>query len=97
MANPLVSMGAPLTNPVSPVNIQNTEEFKQTMQSAKRMIGMLQAVKNPQKAIMQAAQQNPQLNATLQMLNGRSFQDACMEEYKKYGIDPTSIVEELRR
>lgn len=97
MANPLVSMGAPLANPpLNMQNMQNMEAFKKAIDSAKRMMQMLSAVKDPQKALMTVAQQNPQLSATLQILNGRSFQEACIEEYKKYGIDPSPIVGQLR-
>lgn len=95
MANPLVSMSAPLAKPVSSPNI-NMNAVKQAIDSAKRMMGMLQAVKDPQKALMMVAQQNPELNAALQMINGRSFQEVCIEEYKKYGIDPNPIVGQIR-
>lgn len=93
MANPLVSMGAPLKNPV--VN-PNMDAIKQAAQSAKRMMGMLQAVKDPQKALMMAAQQNPQLNAVMQMCQGRNPEQLFREECQKAGINPEEVMNLLR-
>lgn len=66
------------------------------IQSAKRMMAMLQAAKNPQMALMQAAKQNPQLNAVMQMIGGRNPRDVFVEECKKHEVDPNEIINQLR-
>ena len=93
MANPLMGMmgGAPAASPAMGAN-----NLMQAAQSAKRMMGMLQSVKNPQKALMAAAQQNPQLNAVMQMCNGRNPQEVFYEQCKKQGIDPNTVISALR-
>lgn len=94
MANPLIGMkgGAPAANPA--MGAQNN--LMQAAQSAKRMMGMLQTVKNPQQALMSAAQQNPQLNAVMQMCNGRNPQEVFYEQCKKQGIDPNTVINALK-
>lgn len=93
MANPLMGMmsGAPAANPA--MGAQNN--LMQAAQSAKRMMGMLQSVKNPQQALMAAAQQNPQLNAVMQMCQGRDPQEVFYEQCKKQGIDPNTVINAL--
>ncbi len=97
MANPLMGMmgGAPATQ-TQGGNIPNLGMVKQAAQSAKRMMGMLNAVKNPQQALMQVAQQNPELNAVMQMIGGRNPQEVYMEECQKRGIDPNIIINALK-
>lgn len=94
MANPLVGMmgKSPAANPA----IKNMANIKKAAESVKRMMGMLQAVKDPQQALMAAAQQNPQLNAVMQMCNGRNPQEVFYEECKKKGIDPEQVMSLLR-
>lgn len=68
----------------------------QAVQSVKRMMGMLQAAKNPQQAIMQAAQQNPMLGNILQMCNGKNPKDVFYQQCQKMGVDPDSVISQLR-
>jgi hypothetical protein len=82
--NPLMNMGG--ANGINP----------QTIQGVKRLMGMMQAMSNPQQAIMQMAQNNPQINAVMQMINGRNPKDVFMEECQKRGIDPNTIINQLR-
>lgn len=93
MANPLMNMmgGAPTSNPAMGAN-----NLTQAAQSAKRMMGMLQSVKNPQQALMMAAQQNPQLNAVMQMCNGRNPQEVFYEQCKRSGIDTNTVINALK-
>lgn len=97
MANPLMGMmgKSPTVNQTIGV-MQNNNALVQAAQSAKRMMGMLRAAKNPQQAFMQVAQQNPQLNSVMQMLNGRNPQEVFYEECKKKGINPEDILSQLR-
>jgi len=95
MANPLMGMmgGTPATQTR---NIPDMSMVQKAAQSAKRMMGMLNTVKNPQQALMAAAQQNPQLNAVMQMCQGRNPQEVFYEECKKKGINPEDVLKELR-
>ncbi|NBH15380.1 hypothetical protein D3Z36_14640 [Lachnospiraceae bacterium] len=94
MANPLAGMmgKSPEANPA----MQNMGNLKQAAQSAKRMMGMLQSVKNPQQALMAAAQQNPQLNAVMQMCQGKDPQQVFYAECQKMGVNPDDVLSQLR-
>ena len=97
MANPLIGLknGTSATKPgVAPM--QNMQMLRQAAQSAKKMMGMLNSVKNPQQALMMAAQQNPQLNAVMQMVGNRDPQQVFFEECKKNGVNPEDILNQLR-
>ena len=97
MANPLMGImgGAPATNPAMSA-ISNMAMLKQAAQSAKKMMGMLNGVKNPQQALMMVAQQNPDLNSIMQMVGGRNPQQVFYEECQKNGVNPEEILKELR-
>lgn len=94
MSNPLMGMmgGAPAASPLA--GTQNN--LMQAAQSAKRMMGMLRAVKNPQQALMMAAQKNPQLNAVMQMCQGKDPQQVFYDECKKHNVDPEQVMSMLR-
>lgn len=72
------------------------QQMMQAVQSVKRMMGALRAVQNPQVAIMQAAQQNPQLGAVVQMCQGRNPQDVFADECKKHGLDPNQTMQQIQ-
>lgn len=86
MANPLMNN---MNNPKIGIN-------PQALQSIKQMMSAFKSMSNPQQAIMQMAQQNPQLNSVMQMLNGRNPKDVFMEECQKRGIDPNTIINQLK-
>ena len=86
MANPLMGN---MNNPQTGIN-------PQSLQSIKQMMNAFKAMSNPQQALMQMAQQNPQLNSVMQMLNGRNPKDVFMEECQKRGIDPNTIINQLK-
>lgn len=86
MANPLMGMMG-----VVPAGIN-----MQAIQQAKQAMNMLKAVNNPQQALMQVAQQNPQLNSIMQMIGGRNPQEVFYEECKKKGVNPEDILSQLR-
>ena len=99
MANSLMGMmgGNRASASVNPnPQMQNMQAIRKAAQSAKRMMGLLQAVKDPQKALMMAAEQNPQLNAVMQLCQGRNPQDVFYEECKKSGINPDDVMNLLR-
>lgn len=86
MANPLMGN---MNNPQTGIN-------PQALKSIKQMMNAFKAMSNPQQALMQMAQQNPQINSVMQMLNGRNPKDVFMEECKKQGIDPNTIINQLK-
>lgn len=98
MANSLLGMipsSAPaVKSPTSPMS--NMQMVRQAAQSAKKMMGMLDGVKNPQQALMMAAQQNPKLNAVLQLVGGKNPEQVFYEECQKNGVNPEDILKELR-
>lgn len=99
MANSLMGMmggNKAATPAMQSPQMQNMQAIRQAAQSAKRMMGMLQAVKDPQKALEMAAQQNPQLNAVMQMCQGRNPEQVFREECQKAGVNPEEVMNLLR-
>lgn len=98
MANPLMGMmggGVPSANPaMAPMG--NMGMIKQAAQSAKKMMGMLNGVKNPQQALMMAAQQNPQLNSVMQMVGNGNPKDIFYQKCKEMGVNPEDVLSQLR-
>lgn len=90
MANPLMGMmgGSALAQGAG-INMQ-------AIQQAKQMMNMFKAMKNPQQALMAAAQQNPQVASVMQMLNGRNPEEVFREECRKHGADPDQIINMLK-
>lgn len=74
----------------------NMQMVRQAAQSAKKMMGMLNSVKNPQQALMMAARQNSGLSSVLQLVEGRDPRQVFYEECQKGGINPEDILKELR-
>lgn len=67
------------------------------IQSVKNMAGILQTAKNPQAALMQAAQQNPMLGNIMQMCQGRNPKEVFYAQCKQHGADADSIISQLRQ
>lgn len=86
--NPLIG-GNPAMGGMPGLNIE-------AIQSVKRMMQILNMAKNPQAAIMQAAQQNPMLGFVMQMCNGRSPKAVFEEQCKQHGIDPNSAMNQIQ-
>lgn len=68
----------------------------QAIQQVKRMINMFRAASNPQKMLMQAAQQNPAIGTVMQMCSGKNPKDVFYEQCKKMGVNPDDIINQLR-
>lgn len=69
----------------------------QTIQSMKRMMGMLNMAKNPQAALQMAAQQNPMLGNIMQMCQGKSPKDVFSEQCKQHGLDPDATMKQIQQ
>ena len=62
------------------------------------MINMLKNVKNPQQLIMNMANSNPQVASVLKEVqaNGGNAKDLFYRKAKEMGIDPNSVLNNLR-
>lgn len=68
----------------------------QAIQQIKQMMGAFKAVQNPQAALMQMAQQNPQVAAVMQMCRGKSPQDVFNQQCKAHGLDPDQAMQQIK-
>ena len=84
---------------------QNPQQTQQTAQqvnpqalaSVKRMMKTLQGVNNPEQAMQNLAQQNPQISGIMQMANGAgSLKNLFYQTAKQKGIDPNAIISQLK-
>lgn len=66
--------------------------------SQNNMISMLKNIKNPQQLIMNMANSNPQVAGVLKEVqaNGGNAKDLFYRKAKEMGIDPNSILNNLR-
>lgn len=88
MANPLNQI---LGQAQAPMNNQSA----QMVQSFQRMAQMLKGVNNPEAAMMQLAQQNPQVAQIMQMCQGKNPKEVFLQECQRRGIDPQQIMNQL--
>lgn len=79
-----------MSNPL--FNGQKTNNLSQL----KNALDMIKNVQNPQAILQQAAQKNPQLASVMQMCSGRNPQEVFYEMCKQRGVDPESILSQLR-
>lgn len=92
MSNPLFDLFSAQDAPA-----RNTVKVDpQLAASAKRMMGMLAAVKDPGAALEKAAGQNPTLAAVLKLCGGRDPKTVFYELCEKNGIDPDDILNQLK-
>lgn len=68
----------------------------QIMQSIKRMVGMLNGVQSPEKALQMLAQQNPLMAQVMQMTNGRDPKQVFYEMCNQKGVNPDDILSQLK-
>lgn len=87
-------MPNPLNNLFSQIPQQNNG-FLNNIQNFQRIVSLLKSSNNPQAAIMQLAQQNPQMKQILNLCNGKNPKDVFMEECKNRGINPDEIISQL--
>ena len=63
--------------------------------SFKRTLRMLQTAQNPQSALMQFAQKNPQMAQIMQICNGKNPKDVFYSECQRMGVNPEEIISQL--
>ena len=68
-----------------------------TNPQAKQLMQMVQMAQNPQAAIQQMAQSNPQMQQAIQYVNanGGNPQEAFYKLAKEKGIDPQTVLNSL--
>ena len=83
MNNPFMSLLGRATNPA--------------MQQISQMAGMAQAMQNPQAAIGQMAQNNPQMQQVIQYVqqNGGDAKAAFYNLARQKGVDPNTIIQQV--
>lgn len=59
------------------------------------MASMLQSAKNPDLLMSSLAQQNPQVNAIMQMCRGKNPRDIFISECKNRGLNPDEVMRSL--
>ena len=87
-------MPNPLNNLFSQIPQQNNG-FLNNIQNFQRIVSLLKSSNNPQAAIMQLAQQNPQMKQILNLCNGKNPKDVFIEECKNRGMNPDEIISQL--
>lgn len=65
-------------------------------QELRNMMQTIKTVRNPQAAFNQMAQNNPAMQQVMQMCNGRDPQQVFYEMCKQRGVDPESVLSQLR-
>lgn len=69
-----------------------------TMMGINQMIGMVKAAQNPQAAVSQLAQSNPQMQQVMNVVNqnGGNAKQAFYNLCQQRGVDPNSILSQLQ-
>lgn len=65
-------------------------------QELRNMMQTIKTVSNPQAAFSQMAQNNPAMQQVMQMCNGRDPQQVFYDMCKQRGVDPESVLSQLR-
>ena len=68
------------------------------MESFGKMVGTVQAAKNPMGAISQMAMNNPQMQQVMQVVqqNGGNAQQAFYNMCRQRGVDPNTIISQVQ-
>ena len=68
------------------------------MQQYKHLLNTMQGVQNPQSMLQQMASTNPQLKNVMQLVqsSGKSPKDVFYQLAQEKGVDPESILSQLR-
>lgn len=78
-----------LLNHNTPIQFNNIEQIK-------GLYNMMQQAQNPQAFLQQVASQNPQFAEIMQMCNSRNPKDLFYMMCKQRGIDPNTILNQLK-
>ena len=77
--------------------ITQTMGISNNLQTAKSLMSMIRTAKDPNAMLNHLASQNPQLKEIMDMVNsGKSPKDLFYERAKQMGVDPETILSQLR-
>lgn len=77
-------------------NISAPNGKVQMFQQLKNVMNMVQTAQNPNFVLQQIAQSNPQFATVMQMCNGKNPQEVFYAMCKQQGVDPNTILNQLR-
>ena len=72
------------------------QDMMQGIQQIKFMMKQMQALQNPNMAIQQMAQSNPQMQQVMHMCQGQNPKDIFYSMCKQRGVDPNEILNMLK-
>ena len=72
------------------------QDMIQGIQQIKFMMKQMQTLQNPNIAIQQMAQSNPQIQQVMQMCQGQNPKDIFYSMCKQRGVDPNEIINMLK-
>ena len=72
------------------------QDMMQGIQQIKFMMKQMQTLQNPNIAIQQMAQSNPQIQQVMQMCQGQNPKDIFYSMCKQRGVDPNEIINMLK-
>lgn len=77
--------------------IQNSSQ-NQNIENAKSIFNMLSGSRNPYQLLMGIAAKNPMVKSVIDSANnsGKSYKDMFYELAKQKGVDPNSIISQLK-
>ena len=84
--NPLIKMMGGAASGINP----------QAAQQIRQMASALRSVSNPQAALAQMAQQNPNVAAIMQMCRNKNPQAIFVEQCRQHGIDPNDAMQQIQ-
>lgn len=84
-----------MSNPLNGNNMQNFGT-SMPMTQLKNILTLVNAQQNPQAILQQVAQKNPQMAQVMQLVQGRNPQEVFYDMCKQKGVDPESILSQLR-
>lgn len=81
---------------MNPLNGGMNPQMLQNIQQVKGMMQQMKTIQNPNIALQQMAQSNPQMQNVLQMCQGKNPKDVFYSMCQQRGIDPEQILSMLK-
>lgn len=66
------------------------------MSNVKNMMNMINFARNPQQALMNMAESNPQVQEIMKMCEGKNPKDVFYQKCKDMNIDPNEILKMMK-
>ena len=75
---------------------QPTQQSGENLAPIKNMMQMINGAQNPQAALNMLMQKNPQMAQVMQLIQGRNPQEVFYAMCKERGVDPNTILNQLK-